>query len=244
MQFLSGHFLPAPLHPARFHDNGVFQIRIAAVVNASPEYIRDVLSDYLHIYRLSPSIIESEVLPHTANGEKHVRTRLLCCTSVFCREVERVDVVRQLESGDLQAEIVPALSEFKAGKATWKIKPVDEHSYLVYEAFLEPDFFIPPVVGTSVVKNNLKNEFVITRSEDGGKQIVVTSLPEAKKAMAEVENLNIARLQALEKNHRYQVRIKAELSRITLPFYLHYVFRFFLFLWDFETDWYATDFMY
>ena len=96
----------------------------------------------------------------------------------------------------------------------------------------------------TVKYNNLKNEFVISRSEDGGKQIVVPSLPEAKKAMAEVENLKIARLEALEKNHRYQVRIKAELSRITLPFYLHHVFRFFLFLWDFETDWYATDFMY
>lgn len=92
--------------------------------------------------------------------------------------------------------------------------------------------------------NNLKNAFVITRSEDGGRQIVVTSLPEAKKVMAEVENLKIARLESLGKNHRYQVRIKAELSRITLPFYLHHVFRFFLFLWDFETDWYATDFMY
>jgi hypothetical protein len=92
--------------------------------------------------------------------------------------------------------------------------------------------------------DNLKNEFVITRSEDGGKQIVVNSLPEAKKIMAEVENLQIASLDVLEKNHRYQVRIKAELSRITLPFYLHYVFRFFLFLWDFETDWYTTDFMY
>jgi hypothetical protein len=92
--------------------------------------------------------------------------------------------------------------------------------------------------------NNLKNTFVITRSEDAGRQIVVTSLPEAKKVMAEVENLKIARLESLEKNHRYQVRIKAELSRITLPFYLHHVFRFFLFLWDFETDWYTTDFMY
>lgn len=92
--------------------------------------------------------------------------------------------------------------------------------------------------------NNLKSEFVISRSEDGGRQIVVTSLVEAKKVMAEVENLKIARLESLEKNHRYQVRIKAELSRITLPFYLHHVFRFFLFLWDFETDWYATDFMY
>lgn len=96
----------------------------------------------------------------------------------------------------------------------------------------------------TVKYNNLKNEFVITRSEDNQRPIVVNSLAEAKAVMAEVESLKIVRLKTLEKNHRYQVRIKAELSKITLPFYLHYVFRFFLFLWDFETDWYATDFMY
>lgn len=98
---------------------------------------------------------------------------------------------------------------------------------------------------THTVKyNNLKNEFVITRSEYEGCPLVVNSLCEAEKIMAEVENLKIAELDILEKDHRYQVQIKAELSKITLPFYLHYVFRFFLFLWDFETDWYTLDFMY
>ena len=96
----------------------------------------------------------------------------------------------------------------------------------------------------TVKYNNLKNEFVITRSEDNGRSIVVNSLGEAKIIMAEVENVRIAKLNGLERNHRYQVKIKAELSKITLPFYLHYVFRFFLFLWDFQTDWYTTDFMY
>lgn len=92
--------------------------------------------------------------------------------------------------------------------------------------------------------NSLKNEFAITRNEYSDEPIIVNNLSEAKRIMAEVEDLRIARLESLEKNHRYQVSVKAELSKITLPFYLHYVFRFFLFLWDFETDWYTTDFIY
>jgi hypothetical protein len=96
----------------------------------------------------------------------------------------------------------------------------------------------------TVKYNNLKNEFVITRSEHGNKSVVVTSVSEMKKIMAEVEDLRIAKLASLKRNHRYQVSVKAELSKITLPFYLHHVFRFFLFLWDFETDWYTTDFIY
>jgi len=96
----------------------------------------------------------------------------------------------------------------------------------------------------TVKYNNLKNEFVITRSEHGDKPVAVNTLSEAKRIMAEVENLRIIKLESLERNYRYQVRVKAELSKITLPFYLHHVFRFFLFLWDFETDYYTTDFVY
>lgn len=143
-------------------DNGVFRIKVSAVIDAPPEYIRYVLADSAHIYRLSPSIIESEVLPSSSADEKQVRTRLLCCTSVFCREVERVDTVRMLKSGDFEAEIIPALSEFKSGKAMWKITPMDNGSHVVYEAHLEPDFFIPPVVGTQMVIKNLRNEFTTT----------------------------------------------------------------------------------
>lgn len=143
-------------------DNGVYRIKVSAFLEAPPDYIRYVLADSAHIYRLSPSIIESEVLPDNPAGEKRVRTKMLGCTSVFCREIERVDIVRLLKSGDFEAEIVPALSEFKSGKATWAIIPMDDASYVVYEAYLEPDFFIPPVVGVQMVKQNLLDEFTTT----------------------------------------------------------------------------------
>jgi hypothetical protein len=54
------------------------------------------------------------------------------------------------------------LSEFKSGKARWEITPVDDASHVVYEAYLEPDFFIPPVLGTHLVKQHLLEEFTTT----------------------------------------------------------------------------------
>nr|HID58211.1 DUF4390 domain-containing protein [Desulfobacterales bacterium] len=90
--------------------------------------------------------------------------------------------------------------------------------------------------------DNLKNEFHIIKSEEPGKNFTTKSFSEAQKLMAEIDSLVIAPLKMLRKDEHYQIRMKAELSKITLPFYLHYVF--FLFLWDFETDWYAIDFTY
>ncbi|MGB5679749.1 MAG: SRPBCC family protein [Gammaproteobacteria bacterium] len=143
-------------------ENGIFQIRVTAIFDAPAEYIREVLTDYTHIYRLSSSIIESEILPSRRTGDTQIRTKVLACASVFCREVERVDAVRTLASGDLQADIVPELSEFRSGQATWRITPMDDRSKLVYEATLEPDFYIPPVVGIPVIGNSLKKEFIAT----------------------------------------------------------------------------------
>ena len=91
--------------------------------------------------------------------------------------------------------------------------------------------------------NNLKNEYIVTRSWKGDESIVTQSFEEAQKLMTEVGSLKIASLGVLEKGSRYQVRAKAELSKVTLPFYLHYIFVF-VSLWDFETDWYTVDFIY
>jgi len=91
--------------------------------------------------------------------------------------------------------------------------------------------------------DNLKNEYIVERSWDGNQQRMVKSFDEAKKLMAEIDSLTVVELNRLEKGSQYQIRTKAQLSKLTLPFYLHYVL-FFVSLWDFETDWYTIDFIY
>jgi len=91
--------------------------------------------------------------------------------------------------------------------------------------------------------DNLKKEFTVERSWKEGKPEVTKSLEEAKKWMTEINSLKIIPLKRLEKGEEYQIRVKAEVSKKTLPLYLHYIL-FFVSLWDFETDWYAIDFIY
>jgi len=91
--------------------------------------------------------------------------------------------------------------------------------------------------------NNLKKEFVVKRSWENDKPVATQSFDEAHKLMADIDSLKIVSLDKLKKGKVYQVRAKAELSKLTLPFYLHYIL-FFVQLWDFETDWYTIDFIY
>jgi hypothetical protein len=91
--------------------------------------------------------------------------------------------------------------------------------------------------------DSLKNEFRVTRSEEDNAEIVVKDFEAAKKAMAEIRNIRVVPLKELQERGKYQLRVKAELEKVRLPLYLHYVL-FFVSLWDFETDWYTVDFIY
>lgn len=91
--------------------------------------------------------------------------------------------------------------------------------------------------------NNLKKEFGVSRSWEKGRPVTTDSFEEARRLMSVIEGLKVVPLNQLRKGSQYQLKAKAELSKLTLPLYLHYVL-FFVSLWDFETDWYTIDFTY
>lgn len=95
----------------------------------------------------------------------------------------------------------------------------------------------------TIVYDNLKKEFTVTRSWKDNNPEVTKSFDEAKKWMTEIDSLKIIPLNRLKKGDQYQLRVKAEVSKKTLPLYLHYIL-FFVSLWDFETDWYTIDFIF
>ena len=91
--------------------------------------------------------------------------------------------------------------------------------------------------------NPLKKEFTVQRPWKKENPIITPSFDEAKAAMVEIDNLTIIPLGRLIKGKKYQLRIKAELDKVTLPLSLHNVLVFVSF-WDFKTNWYLVNFTY
>lgn len=91
--------------------------------------------------------------------------------------------------------------------------------------------------------NALKKEFTVKRSEKPNDHQVTLSFEEAQKLTVEVDSAKVIPLDLIQKGGHYRISLKAELDKVRLPFYLHYVF-FFVSLWDVETDWYTIDFTY
>ncbi|OGP51106.1 MAG: hypothetical protein A2Y79_03170 [Deltaproteobacteria bacterium RBG_13_43_22] len=91
--------------------------------------------------------------------------------------------------------------------------------------------------------DSLREEYSVLLSERGNQTFTVKEFSKAQEMMADVSNIQLILLKNLERNNQYQLRIKAELNKVRLPLYLHYLL-FFVSLWDFETDWYVVDFIY
>ena len=89
--------------------------------------------------------------------------------------------------------------------------------------------------------NVLKKEFVIKRSWQIDEVLVTKSFDEAQNLMTTIRSLSILPFNWLENGNRYQIAIKAELSKASQPFNLRSVM-FFSPSWGFETDWYILDF--
>lgn len=142
-------------------NSGNYRVRMVMLVHAPARYVSSVLTDYKYIYRLNPSITESEILPSPRSGTVRVRTRMQGCIFFFCRDVDRMEEVREVNSGHLQAVIIPEQSDFTSGSADWRIQPAGDNSRIVYEAQVTPAFFIPPIIGSYFVKRTFA-EAVIT----------------------------------------------------------------------------------
>lgn len=141
---------------------GIYQLKLEIILDAPAKHIRHVVTDYAHIYRLNPSIVESEIINTPDDSLVRVKTLINDCFWIFCREILRVEDVRELETGNIYAVIVPQLSNIKSGVTIWQIEPLGRRARVNYNMIIEPGFIVPPLIGSRIVKQKLRKEVLIT----------------------------------------------------------------------------------
>lgn len=89
--------------------------------------------------------------------------------------------------------------------------------------------------------DRLNNEYQVQLQEEHDRIRVTEDFNEAKRWMSTVEKLPIINTCWLHKGQEYELKLKAELSKVELPVFLRYIL-FWVSLWDFETDWQKVTF--
>jgi hypothetical protein len=142
--------------------DGVYRIRMEMHVDAPATHVYAALTDFAHISRLNPAITRSDTLPSQIPGVTRVRTLIEDCILAYCVSISRVEEIREGRPGHLHVETDPRQSDFKSGSAHWWIRPQGAGSMIIYEAAMEPDFFLPPLVGRVFMKRGLREGILET----------------------------------------------------------------------------------
>lgn len=137
------------------HDNGRYRLDLSMRIDSDPAAVYAIVTDYDRLTRISRTIIDSSELEHDAGIRRRLVTET--CVWFFCFEATMVEDIIENDAS-VHARIVPALSDYRYGESVWRVRAVNGGTRVTFQCTIEPDFWVPPVIGTWMMKNRMREE--------------------------------------------------------------------------------------
>jgi hypothetical protein len=125
-------------------------------VRAPPNTVFRLLADYDRWTRLSPAIRQSRELVAFADGRHRVESVTRACVIFFCSEVHQVQDVREFARRRIIATTLPLRSDLRYGMVRWRIEADGTGSRLFVNVELEPNFWVPPLIGPWMIDRAMR----------------------------------------------------------------------------------------
>ena len=152
----SGVGSAAVIHDLKIeYRSGRYELVSHIYVDAPREAIFHVLTDYDHFNRISRVYEESGFMEPAADGTPVVYTRMRGCVLFFCKNMTRVERLETREPGFIHTITLPEQSDFRYSISEWILEPEGSGTSVIYRAVLEPDFWLPPIIGPWALKRRL-----------------------------------------------------------------------------------------
>ncbi|HFD91941.1 MAG TPA: hypothetical protein ENJ22_01475 [Gammaproteobacteria bacterium] len=135
-------------------------IRAESLIKVPPWVVRDSLLDYDHFHLLSEDFSTTRYLPPAADGTPLAYSQLEGCILIFCAVVEKVERILTPSENEILAIALPERSDFLYSHTRWVIKPAGPYTRLYFELEMEPDFWIPPLIGGWAIRSRLRHTAV------------------------------------------------------------------------------------
>jgi hypothetical protein len=142
-------------------DDAVYSLSITARVDAPSALVYRSITDFTNLTAINPSIVESRVLESRGDRQR-VRSVIRVCILVFCKRVVQVQDITLPGPRTVEASMVPGVGDFRAGSARWELTAVGTATELFFTETFEPDFWVPPVIGTWLIERELVREVAET----------------------------------------------------------------------------------
>jgi hypothetical protein len=136
------------------HGDGVYHIYFEILLNAPADGVMDILSDYGNLQDLAPSVISSKIVSGTSGADATVEVTLKPCVWRFCKTIRKTTSAHINIYGAIVHTVIAEDSSFKSGKEQVIVKRAGTSgpTRVTYNANLEPDFFVPPLLGSWLIR--------------------------------------------------------------------------------------------
>ncbi len=139
-----------------------YQVVMHARMDTTAARAYAVFTDYARLPEINDAILSALPIEGAAAGAQRLRTQVRICVFRFCWVLEQVQDMRKTPPEQLSADVIPELSNLRYGKAAWRIWDDGGRASLTFEAVVEPDFWVPPLIGPWVIERKLRQEAIDT----------------------------------------------------------------------------------
>ena len=121
------------------------------------EALYELLTDYGKFEKFTSAIVEARNLEPDENGRPGFYARMQGCALLFCKSFIRNGYLLLKPMTEIVAVADPEKSDFKYSRERWRLIPHGDKTLLIYDFEMEPDFWIPPVIGPFFIQRALKD---------------------------------------------------------------------------------------
>lgn len=134
-----------------------YSLRSETLFDAERKDLYRVLSDYDHFEKFTSAFIESRNLEPDEEGRPRFHTVMEGCVLFFCIDFVRYGHLVLDPERRIEAVVDPETSDFKYSVESWTLSDVDDQVLMVYEFEMEPDFWVPPIIGPYYIRRALED---------------------------------------------------------------------------------------
>ena len=136
-------------------DAGIYSVDVLVRIEAPLEVVFQAITDYDRLTEINSSILESYIVETQGADRYRVFTRVKFCVLFFCKQIRQVQDMVEYNPARVTATILPELSDFDSGRASWDLVVADDVTYMQFSTEVDPSFWVPPLIGTWLIKREM-----------------------------------------------------------------------------------------
>jgi len=153
---------PHDLRVEVLRDHGVFHVSAAFIVGTDVPTAWAVLTDYDRLAEFLPDLEASRVVS-AASEPLRVAQRGRAGFGFLHFDI---DVVLALEATPMsRLQFQEAGGSLRRMRGEWRLSPVPAAVTVTYRAEIEPGFWVPPLIGTALVRRDVRRQLVALAAE-------------------------------------------------------------------------------